>query len=226
VGDAYLRCRHGRSAVNPGDRFGRWTVIGPSPATARTLVHCRCECGTEGDVTADNLRRGTSKSCGCGRGDANRARAAALPPIEDRFWIQVERDGPVPAHCPDLGPCWLWTGSVDEKGYGRFHDGDRPRKAHDLAYEYTRGPIPNGLEPDHLCRNRPCCNPAHLEAVTHEENCRRAKYAFDRCSQGHLLPEPGLNGRRVCRPCANARNRVYKQRKSTMAIYDAVTGHG
>lgn len=105
---------------------------------------------------------------------------------------------------------------MDEKGYGRFYDGNRARKAHDYAF----GPIKGGLEPDHLCRNRACVRKSHLEAVTHRENCQRAAYASETCSQGHALPEPGASGRRVCRPCANERNRKYKQRKARIEALD------
>lgn len=132
---------------------------------------------------------------------------------KQRFYQNVNMRGPVPAHRPDIGQCWVWTGPVDEKGYGRSHDGERPRKAHNYSYEMEYGAVPSGLEPDHLCRNRPCVRPGHLEAVTHRENCQRAKYANPECSKGHMLPEPGPNGHRVCRECANERNRAYKQRQ-------------
>ena len=134
-----------------------------------------------------------------------------------RFYENVNKDGPVPAHRPDLGPCWVWTGPVDEKGYGRCYDGKRPRKAHAYSYEMESGPVPPGLEPDHLCRNRPCIRRRHLEAVTHRENCQRAQYLQETCSEDHQLPEPGPDGRRVCRICANARNRAYKRRKKASA---------
>lgn len=131
----------------------------------------------------------------------------------DHFYQYVNKNGPIPERLPELGPCWVWTGSTDEKGYGRYWDGRRPRKAHDFAYELESESVPPGLEPDHLCRNRPCVRRSHLEAVTHRENCQRAAYAQETCINNHLLPEPGPDGRRVCRECANARNRAYKQRQ-------------
>jgi hypothetical protein len=138
---------------------------------------------------------------------------------EERFWAYVDKSGPVPEHRPELGPCAVWTGSLDEKGYGRFWADGRPRKAHDYAYEITFGPVPDGLEPDHLCRNRACVNApgGHLEAVTHRENCQRAAYAEETCSEGHQLPEPGPDGRRVCRICANRRSQAHKRRKKASA---------
>lgn len=70
--------------------------------------------------------------------------------------------------------CWLWTGTLSMKGYGRFNVTDRNNAAaHRFAYESFVGPIPDGLEIDHLCSVRRCVNPAHLEPVTHAENLRR-----------------------------------------------------
>jgi hypothetical protein len=105
-------------------------------------------------------------------------------PPEERFWPKVDKAGPIPANRPELGPCWLWTSIKTERGYGYFiantsraartpNGGQKRVPAHRYAYELVVGPVPEGLELDHLCRNHSCVNPAHLEPVTHQENVRR-----------------------------------------------------
>src|SRR5258708_2446189 len=74
---------------------------------------------------------------------------------------------------PSLGECWTWTGWLSDKGYAIALFGKRKVKLHRFAYELLVGPIPDGLLPDHLCRNRACINPAHLECVTNRENILR-----------------------------------------------------
>jgi hypothetical protein len=117
------------------------------------------------------------------------------------------------------GACWLWIGGKTE-GYGRFclHRGVE-RFVHRLMYEWTFGSIPEGMQLDHLCRNRACCNPAHLEPVTRRENILRgasphAKNARKtHCVNGHeFTPEntyepPGMPGCRHCRLCLSERSR-------------------
>lgn len=72
------------------------------------------------------------------------------------------------------GECWLWTGRLDVDGYGRITIKKRPARAHRAAYETFVGPIPEGMEIDHLCRVRHCVRPDHLEAVTHRVNVTRS----------------------------------------------------
>lgn len=95
-----------------------------------------------------------------------------------RFWSKVDKNGPLPSNRPELGPCWLWTKHLVE-GYGQFDTGPtsdrRVFTAHRWSYLQLVGPIPDGLQLDHLCRNTACVNPKHLEPVTIRENLLRGE---------------------------------------------------
>lgn len=112
--------------------------------------------------------------------------------------------------------CWLWTASLNFKGYGVACPGPAGRKAmaHRYAYETLVGPIPDGLQLDHLCRVRNCVNPAHLEPVTASENQRRAKALITKCPHGHAYtPENTYitpNGRRNCLTCRRTHHQRHK----------------
>lgn len=82
--------------------------------------------------------------------------------LEERFWSRVNKDG----------SCWTWQQHTDRCGYGRLYMGGKQVSAHRLAYEIARGPIPPGHQIDHTCHNPPCVNPAHLRAVTKEQNAQ------------------------------------------------------
>ena len=108
-----------------------------------------------------------------------------------------------------LSGCWLWIGGLNHDGYGKFRDGKKTRGAHRVSYEYWHGEIREGLEIDHLCRNRNCVNPDHLELVTRIENARRGR-SFSRekthCPHGHEYNEENtyINNKtqfRYCRTC-------------------------
>ena len=116
--------------------------------------------------------------------------------------------------------CWIWQLSVLKSGYGCIRVSGRTHTAHAVAYRVFCGQVPDGLELDHLCGVRECCNPQHLEPVTHRENVlrgrgRAAKAAITHCPHGHAYSEDNTyvnQGRRFCRACGNARARAYKAR--------------
>lgn len=130
--------------------------------------------------------------------------------VTDRFWSKV-------AVAPG---CWEWLAYRNEDGYGRFNHAGQIKSVHRVAYELTSGqPIPHGLEIDHLCRNRGCVNPSHLEAVTHRENILRTPPP-ELCRNGHDVTNPSAytrpdhaGGVRKCRTCQAARNRRWRERK-------------
>lgn len=114
--------------------------------------------------------------------------------------------------------CWEWTGAKNDQGYGMLCEqrGSRQLRAHRVVYEAVKGPIPEGLELDHLCRNRQCVNPTHLEAVTHQVNAQRGNAgrnwaAKTHCPSGHPYDEDNTHrykGRRFCKACCNRRLRT------------------
>jgi hypothetical protein len=146
-------------------------------------------------------------------------RRAQLPPLEERraayrlerFWARVDKNGP--------NGCWLWTGTHDgHHGYGRLKVDGHRTGAHRVAYELLVGPIPDGLFLDHLCRNPPCVNPAHLEPVTNRENVMRSPITLayinsskTHCPQGHPYDEANTihspAAGRLCRTCLDERQR-------------------
>jgi hypothetical protein len=106
-------------------------------------------------------------------------------PWQDRFWIKVDKNGPVPEHRPDLGPCWIWTAYIDPNGYGRFQL-DGAQYSHVVAYESEVKKIDPGSEIDHLCRTRACCRPSHLEDVPHQINALRGNGWAGRAWRGEI----------------------------------------
>lgn len=137
-------------------------------------------------------------------------------------------------HCTVLGDCWMWTGAKNREGYGRINYGGHSKSAlaHRIAYTEFVGPIPEGLQLDHLCRNPACINPAHLEAVTNRMNCERGltgKHgkngdywrAKTHCPHGHRYDLINTywdrHGHRFCRACHREREKLRIRRKNDRA---------
>jgi hypothetical protein len=131
----------------------------------------------------------------------------ARPTAIERFWARVLiGDG-----------CWLWNGPKNSKGYIQFASASGTL-AHRFAYEYFNGPIPHGMTIDHLCRNRGCVNPDHLEAVSNRDNVLRGigQTAINarktHCKRGHAFTADNIRhyrGRRVCLNCWLLRSEIY-----------------
>lgn len=124
-------------------------------------------------------------------------------------------------------PCQEWHGYIDPDGYGHITVAGEVRGVHRVAYERAVGAIPEGLEIDHLCRNRRCINPRHLEAVPRRINVLRGtsfagmNAALTHCSHGHeFTPENTrihrypTHTKRICRACDARRQREMKARRA------------
>jgi hypothetical protein len=140
--------------------------------------------------------------------------------VRERFWAKVDRRGAM--------ECWPWQGEIAPNGYGRFWLNGKLDEAHRVAYKVTRGPIPLGLTIDHLCRNRRCVNPMHLEAVSQRENLLRGNgppgtnARKTSCPRGH--PYSGSNlyldskGNRQCRICRRLNKRAWRRKQSLVGV--------
>lgn len=129
--------------------------------------------------------------------------------LAERFWSKVDRRGP--------DDCWEWQGYRLSSGYGQIRIAGTKWLAHRLAYVVNVGPIPEGLTIDHLCRNRACVNPVHLEVVTRGENVLRGEGVTainavkTECDHGHSFDAENTyidrRGWRSCRACRRDRRR-------------------
>jgi hypothetical protein len=157
----------------------------------------------------------------------------ATASIEERFWCKVDKSGPVPVHGVVPGRCWQWIGGTVNRGYGQFQaENMRRTQAHRYAWETLRGQIPDLLTIDHLCRNRLCVNPDHMEVVTRAENVLRAvdigapNRNKTHCNKGHeftaentrMASRSGGRIHRRCRTCDRDRERNRKRRPASTAL--------
>jgi len=137
------------------------------------------------------------------------------PAQSHNFWRKVDA----------TGLCWEWTGSRVTDGYGCFAVNRRMLGAHRVAWMISRGAIPDGMQLDHLCRNRGCVRPQHLEVVTPGENIQRGiagpllgrrRRAKTHCASGHAFDEANTYvspRQRRCRTCELRWNRDYRARR-------------
>lgn len=189
-----------------GETFGSLTVLRLADRDGSQKIKwvCSCTCGNEAVVDGTKLRSRHTQSCGC----------RYIPAI-DRFAEKIATT--------DSG-CIVWLGGTNGVGYGLFYVGEgRSARtyAHRWSYEYHVGPIPEDLHVDHLCRNRACVNPAHLEPVTVRENLLRgegpsaANARKTHCPKGHPLSGDNLyvHPRKImrrCRECMRNQSRQYR----------------
>lgn len=124
--------------------------------------------------------------------------------------------------------CWEWAGYIQKNGYAKHWVDGRHVSAHRWSYEFHVGPIPPGLQIDHLCRVKHCVNPDHLEAVTASENVRRMtphrepyQNAMETCRNGHPYDDENTiiaaTGR-ACATCKRDANRAFYERNRELTI--------
>jgi hypothetical protein len=133
----------------------------------------------------------------------------------DMFWSRVNRRGE--------DECWDWLGFKQSNGYGQAWADGRTTMAHRVAYQLASGAIPDGYEIDHLCFNKGCVNPEHLEAVTPQTNTLRARALITHCPQGHEYDEHNTyirpsNGARQCRKCMALACRTWRLSKGERSV--------
>jgi hypothetical protein len=150
------------------------------------------------------------------------------------FWSYVDKESNVFAFVNgERSECWIWRGWPTGDGYGRFSFEGTEWLAHRLAWTIENGPIPDGLQLDHLCRNRPCVRPEHTEPVTNRENGRRGLGGHINrsklyCPSGHPYNAANTkvtsDGRRRCILCDRRRMRDYMKRKRLKFKQNRETG--
>jgi hypothetical protein len=165
-------------------------------------------------------RRAVSRACGHPQWGDTR--------LNSVFWNSVSPE-------PNSG-CWLWTGPGNHADYGKTWWKGKTISAHRKSWLALVGDVPDEMQLDHLCKNRRCCNPAHLEVVTARENTRRSESPTGQrarqthCIHGHELTGDNLffakgGKERQCRACLQRRHREARDRRRK-ANHDRITEHG
>ncbi|KKN27705.1 hypothetical protein LCGC14_0861810 [marine sediment metagenome] len=170
-------------------------------------------------VTIDNSKNGGSQICqicNAKRNLLNVKHPGIYPriPFVDRFWAKVKK----------TDSCWNWCGSINKvTGYGQIQIDGKLELVHVAAYKLTGSLIPEGRELDHLCRNRACVNPDHLEPVTHRENVLRGinvcatNAKATHCPRGHPYDSTNTyrrpDGGRDCKICQRVRANNFRLSK-------------
>jgi hypothetical protein len=145
------------------------------------------------------------------------------------LWAKVDFNGPIPTHCPELGNCWLWTGMVNEHGYGRIWDESQPNYpfiyVHRLSYILANGPLDEGVDVLHHCDNPPCLRPSHLYAGTQQQN-NRDRDARDRVRHGEAHRSAKLTEQevRAIRKMLAANKEMPAAKKLSLRAIGAVFG--
>lgn len=210
--------RAGLSGRQIGERFGitreraRQIVLRATGESIRKVVFAMCRlCGQPYSRTAAAAHRGTPGH----RGALVARKAQRDARRVERFYAAMDRSG----------ECWVWLERRYPSGYGWCSRmlGDGSGYAHRVAYVLAVGRIDAGMELDHLCRNRACVNPAHLEPVSHRENIMRSPIAVaainarkTHCKWGHPFSGDNLvlsGNTRRCRTCSRFRQRATRRRR-------------
>lgn len=195
---------NGRAALlTPPARHQEVTLMRPEDTSVRL---CECGCGQPTKIAKlTDRRRGTVK------GQPNRFLKGHHIAVYNRVAKKLPGPGYLVQDCGYTTPCWVWQRFINPGGYGMLKIDGRTKVAHRDSYERLVGPIPEGLELDHLCRVRACVNPDHLEPVTGRVNILRgegqgAKHARKtHCVHGHPLSGDNIwvspQGWRRCLTC-------------------------
>jgi HNH endonuclease len=180
-----------------------------SPGCATPQGECHCGCGELAPIAKKTATKyGHVKGLPIRYINGHYQRSTRLSPVD---YVIDEGTG-----------CWTWQRSVTRGGYGHLRESGRMQYAHRLYYERLRGPIPAGLQLDHLCRNPRCVNPEHLEPVTCQENTLRGntiaarRKAQSHCIRGHEFTEANTIARgrnRACRECQRQAVRESQRRR-------------